>query len=166
VVGVLPGLVVAYDGRGQRAKAVAAALPPEAWVRQSAGTGSQGERVHDWACVPLAEPAPLGWARWLLVRQALDDPTERTYFRAFGPAATIRDELVRVAGLRWAIEEGLAQAKGEVGLDHYEVRTWPAWHRQMTLCLLAHAALVVSCALARRAEETGAEKGGLRLVRS
>jgi SRSO17 transposase len=165
VVGVLPGQVVAYDGRGQRAKAVAAALPPEAWVRQSAGTGSQGERVHDWACVQLGEPAPLGWARWLLVRQALEDPTERTYFRAFGPAATTRDELVRVAGLRWAIEEGLAQAKGEVGLDHYEVRTWPAWHRQMTLCLLAHAALVVTCALARRAEQTGAQKGGLRLVR-
>jgi SRSO17 transposase len=165
MVGVLPGQVVAYDGRGQRAKAVAAALPPEAWVRQSAGTGSQGERVHDWACVQLGEPAPLGWARWLLVRQALEDPTERTYFRAFGPAATTRDELVRVAGLRWAIEEGLAQAKGEVGLDHYEVRTWPAWHRQMTLCLLAHAALVVTCALARRAEQTGAQKGGLRLVR-
>ena len=118
VVGVLPGQVVEYDGRGQRAKVVAASLPPEAWVRQSAGAGSQGERLHDWACVHLAEPVSVGWARWLLVRQALEDPTERTYFRAFGPAATTPDELVRVAGLRWAIEEGLAQAKGEVGLDH------------------------------------------------
>jgi SRSO17 transposase len=165
VLGVLPGQVVAYDGRGQGAKAVAAARPPEAWGRQSAGAGSQGERVHDWACVQLLEPAPLGWARWLLVRQALEDRTERTYFRAFGPAATTREELVRVAGRRWASEEGLAQAKGEVGLDHDEVRTWPAWHRQMTLCLLAHATLVVTGALARRAERAGAEKGGLRLVR-
>ncbi len=159
MVGILPGQVVASEGRGQRAKVVAAALPPEAWVRQSAGAGSQGERLHDGACVPLAEPAPAGWARWLLVRQALEDPTERTYFRAFGPAATTREALVRVAGLRWAIEEGLAQAKGDVGLDHDEVRTWSAWHRQMTLCLLAHAALVVTCALARRAEEPGGERG-------
>ena len=164
VVGILPGQVVASEGRGQRATVVAAALPPEAWVRQSAGMGSQGERLHDRACIPLAEPAPLGWARWLLVRQALEDPAERTSFRAFGPTATTREELVRVAGRRWAIEEGLAQAKGEVGLDHYEVRIWPAWHRQMTLCLLAHAALVVTCALARHAEETGTEKGGLCLV--
>jgi SRSO17 transposase len=165
VVGVLPGQVVEHAGRPQRAKALAAALPPEAWVRQSAGTGSQGERVHDWACLRLSEATPLGWARWLLVRRALEDPADCTYFRAFGPAATTQDELVRVAGWRWAIEEGVAQAKGEVGLDQYEVRGWQAWHRQMTLCLLAHAALVLTCALARRAEETGAQKGGLHRVR-
>jgi SRSO17 transposase len=72
---------------------------------------------------------------------------------------------VRVAGWRWASEEGRAHAKGEVGLDQYDVRSWPAWHRQMTLCLLAHAALVVTCALARRAEQTSVEKGGVRLAR-
>ena len=69
------------------------------------------------------------------------------------------DERVRVAGLRWAIQEGLAQAKGEVGLDQYEVRGWQAWQRHVTLCLLAHAALAVLCASARRAEEAGVKRG-------
>src|SRR6185312_2886918 len=135
----------------RRATAVVEALPSEVWVRQSAGAGCQGERIHDWACVPLSEAAPSGWARWLLVRRSVSAPTECAYFRAYGPATTPREELVRLAGLRWAIEEGFAQAKGEVGLDHYEVRNWSAWYRQITLCLLAHAALAVTCALARRA---------------
>jgi SRSO17 transposase len=78
------------------------------------------------------------------------------------------DELVRVAGLRWAIEEGFAQAKGEVGLDQDEVRGWQAWHRQVPLCLLAHVALAVLCASARRAEEAGVKKKvptrGLELI--
>jgi SRSO17 transposase len=52
--------------------------------------------------------------------------------------------LVRVAGTRWAIEDGFQQAKNEVGLDHYEVRRWPGWYRHITLALLAHAFLVVT----------------------
>ena len=159
VVGLLPGQVVEHDGRRQRASALAARLPAEAWVRRSAGDGSQGPRVHDWACVRLSEAAPSGMARWLLVRRALEAPAEQDFFRAFGPAGTTVDELVRVAGLRWVIEEGFAQAKGEVGLDQYEVRGWQAWHRQMTLCLLAHAALAVLCASARQAEGAGVKRG-------
>jgi len=166
VVGLLPGQVVEHDGRRQRASALAARLPAEAWVRRSAGEGSQGPRVHDWACIRLSEDAPVGMARWLLVRRALEDPAEQDFFRAYGPTDTPVDELVRVAGLRWAIEEGFAQAKGEVGLDQYEVRGWQAWHRQVTLCLLAHAALAVLCASARRAEEAGVKKGGPRAARS
>lgn len=152
VVGVLPGHVVAHGGRRLRATIVVEAWPPEAWVRQSSGAGCQGERVHDWACVPLSEAAPSGWARWLLVRRSVTMPSECAYFRAFGPTTTAPEELVRVAGLRWASAEGFAQAKGEVGLDQDEVRGWEAWHRQITLCLLAHAALAVTCARARRAE--------------
>jgi SRSO17 transposase len=66
--------------------------------------------------------------------------------------------LLRVCGSRWQIEEGFAQAKGEVGLDQYEVRRWEAWHRFMTLCLLAHAYLVVM-RLAARQEEEALQKG-------
>ena len=53
------------------------------------------------------------------------------------------EELVRIAGCRWAIESGFEQAKQEVGLDDYEVRSWDGWHRHMTLALLAHAFLEV-----------------------
>jgi hypothetical protein len=138
-----------YADRRQRAKALAASLPAAAWVRRSAGTGSQGDRVHDWACVPLEEAAPAGMGRGLLVRRPLDAPQECAYFRAYGPVATTAVALVRVAGARWAVEEVLAQAKGDVGLDQYEVRRWEAWHRYITLCLLAHAYLAVVCAAAR-----------------
>ena len=151
VVGVLPSQVVTYQGQRQRAEAVARKLPSDAWVRRSAGEGTQGPRVHDWAVIALSEECPAGWRRWLLVRRAPDDPTDCAYFRAFGPVETTAEELVRVAGMRWAIEEGLAQVKGEVGLDQYEVRRWEAWRRFMTLGLLAHAYLAIVSSRARRA---------------
>jgi SRSO17 transposase len=73
---------------------------------------------------------------------------ELAFYACFGPADTSLLGLVRVAGARWAIEEGFEQAKGEVGLDHYEVRKWPGWYRHITLALLAHAFLVVTRATA------------------
>ena len=83
----------------------------------------------------------------------------------YGPQETPLPEVVRVCDRRWAIEEGFAEAKGEVGLDHYEVRTWTAWHRFITLGLLAHAALVVLRQRAFAAEASvpvvSAQKGGL-----
>ena len=95
-------------------------------------------------------------AQWLLIRRNVSDPAERAYFRAFGPAQTSLPELVRVAGMRWAVEEGFAEAKGVVGLDQYEVRKWTAWYRHITLALVAHAYLEVT----RRNGEPGeGEKG-------
>ena len=55
--------------------------------------------------------------------------------------------LVRVAGMRWAVEEGFQAAKGQVGLDHYQVRTWTGWHRFVTLAMLA-LAFLMACAAA------------------
>jgi SRSO17 transposase len=71
-----------------------------------------------------------------------------------GPADTSLVGLVRVAGTRWAIEDGFQQAKNEVGLDHYEVRRWPGWYRHITLALLAHAFLVVTRAKATSSKGT------------
>ncbi len=151
VVGILPAQVVVHDGQRQRAKALAASVSSEAWVRRSSGTGSQGERVQEWACLALTEAAAPGMGRWLLVRRPLEHPDDCAYFRAYGPVDTSVAELVRVAGVRWSIEEGFAQTKGEVGLDQYEVRHWDGWHRHITLCLLTHAYLVVVSARARDA---------------
>ena len=66
--------------------------------------------------------------------------------------------MIRVCDTRWQVEECFAQAKGEVGMDQYEVRTWTAWHRFVTLCLLAHAYLVV---VRQAAQCEGVEKGAL-----
>jgi len=151
IVGILPAQVVVHDGRRQRAKAVAASVSSEAWVCRSSGAGSQGERVQEWACLALTEAAVPEMGHWLLVRRPLDHPDDCAYFRAYGPIDTPVAELVRIAGVRWSIEEGFAQTKGEVGLDQYEVRHWDGWHRHITLCLLAHAYLVVVTARAQSA---------------
>ena len=71
----------------------------------------------------------------------MSDPTERAYYRVCGPAGTTVAAMARVAGRRWCIEAAFEEAKGLVGLDQYEVRKWEAWHRHITLCLLAYAAL-------------------------
>ena len=135
---------VYHGGRQRQVRALDKMLPDEAWVRLSAGRGSKGERLYDWACVSLPDPDTQKEAgRWLLLRRHIDDPSELAYYLAYGPKGTPPEELIRVAGSRWAIEDSFEAAKGEVGLDEYEVRKWKPWHRHITLCLLAHAYLAV-----------------------
>ena len=156
VVAVSCSAPVWHDGTQERADRLIASLPPEAWGPLSGGAGSQGERLYDWACVRLPYERASGTAQWLLAPGAVSAPTACAYFRVFGPATTALD-LVRVAGMRWAIEASFEDAKGAVGLDHYEVRTWTAWYRHVTLALLAHAYLQVI-----RHQANGEEKGGGR----
>jgi SRSO17 transposase len=144
----------------RRADELMGALAASAWRRLSAGLGSQGERLYDWACLPLPYASAPGTQQWLLARRSLSKPGEVAYYRAFGPAATPLAELVRVAGARWAIEEGFEEAKGQVGLDQYEVRRWAAWYRHVTLVLLAHAYLEVT----RRANSATPSTAGLSAV--
>src|SRR5258708_3125463 len=118
-----------------------------------------GPRVYEWAWLQLPEQSEgSGRARWILIRRSLSDASKRSYYRAAGPAQTSLVELVRVAGSRWKIEEGFEEAKGEVGLDQYEVRGFRAWYRHVTLALLAHAILVVLRADAR--DKKGAASRG------
>jgi SRSO17 transposase len=146
------------EGRAQPVGLVAALLPAEAWTPLSAGAGSQGPRLYDWAWleVDAAPAARQGWHSWILIRRSLSQPSERAYYRVWGPPQTTLADLVRIAGQRWRIEAGLEEAKGEVGLDHYEVRTWTGWYRHITLALLAHAILVVRRAQAQQEQEKGA----------
>jgi SRSO17 transposase len=118
-------------------------LPDDGWERISAGAGSKGLRWYDWRRVELSDPAQAGWQRWLLLRRSISDPSEVTAYRAFARLSTPLPELVRVAGTRWTVEESIQTAKGEVGLDHYEVRSWTGWYRHMTLALWAQAFLAV-----------------------
>ena len=70
----------------------------------AAGDGAQGERVHDWACLPLSAQCANGMRRWLLVRRDPDDPDAHAYWLAFGPMQTSITELVQVCDTRWQIE--------------------------------------------------------------
>ena len=142
-------------GQQMEAQALVAGLPEAAWARLSAGAGSQGPRRYDWALLALPYDAPPGMSHWLLARRGISDPTQHAYYRVCGPAGTDAETIVQVAGRRWCIETAFEEAKGLVGLDQYEVRKWAAWHRHITLALLAHAALVVTRARAA-AEEKGA----------
>ncbi len=140
------------QGQQVEAQALVDQVPAEAWTRLSAGNGSQGPRWYDWVCFVLPYDQPPGRAQWLLVRRSVSDPTERAYYRVAGPADTSVQDMVQVMGRRWTIEIGFEQAKGEVGLDQYEVRTWTAWYRHITLALLAHAYLEVTRATATAAD--------------
>jgi SRSO17 transposase len=135
-----------------RVDAVSAAVPESDWQRLSAGAGAKGPRLYDWVRVPirpLSEPGRY----WLLVRRSLTDGDLAHYLCFCPPTASLAD-LVAVAGRRWAIEESFQTAKGEVGLDHYQVRRYDAWYRHITLACLAHAYLTVT-----RAATSGEKRG-------
>jgi SRSO17 transposase len=160
VVAVPETHAVWVAGQQQPVGFLAALLPQDAWAVLSAGEGSKGARLYEWAWLRLPEQTqdPRERARWVLVRRSLADPSKCAYYRAAGPAQTSLEDLVRVAGSRWRIEEGIEAAKGEVGLDHYEVRTWRAWYRYVTLALVADAALVMLQGQAREAGKKAAPK--------
>jgi SRSO17 transposase len=131
------------DWHQRQVKTVLAALPEDGWSRLSAGGGTKGPRWYDWRWLPLAEPLEPGWGRWLLVRRSISDPREVQAYVVFAPHDTTLAEIVRVAGTRWTIESCFEAAKSEVGLDHYEVRSWTGWYRHMTLAMWALALLAV-----------------------
>lgn len=126
-----------------RVDALAKGLPPSVWQRLSCGAGSKGDRLYDWAVLAINSPHGPHWQRSLLVRRSISDPSELAYYLCFAPTHTPVSTLVSVAGSRWSIEVGFEAAKGEVGLDEYEVRSWHGWYRHITLSLLAHAFLAV-----------------------
>jgi SRSO17 transposase len=128
------------------AKDIAESLPDEAWKRLSAGIGTKGERLYDWAYCELADLDASEyddnrtglWTRGLLIRR---NPTDgdMAYFTTWGRKGTSIETLVRVEGTRWRIEEGFETAKNELGLDHNETRSWHGWHRHVSLVMLAYA---------------------------
>jgi SRSO17 transposase len=130
-------------GRQWQVKTLLAMLEEEGWCRLRAGDGTKGPRWYDWRWLPLVAPLHPHWRRWLLVRRSLSDPTERTAYIVFAPAGTTLDTVVQVAGRRWTIEQCFEEAKGEVGLDQYEVRSWTGWYRHITLAMWAYALLTV-----------------------
>ena len=136
------------------ARELVAGLPARAWRRLSAGAGAKGPRVYDWARVELVRPGWPGRGFWLLARRRLSDG-ELAFYACFGPAGTTLADLVRVAGIRWAVEECFQAAKGQVGLDHYEVRRYDAWYRHASLVLVAQGFLAAVRAQAGRAGAGG-----------
>jgi SRSO17 transposase len=148
---------------------IADALDPSAWRRLSAGDGSEGERLFDWAYLELADleaaeynPTLAGlWTRGLLIRRNIADG-DLAFFATWCPAGTGMETLVAVEGRRWAIEDGFETAKNELGLDHNETRSWHGWHRHVSLVMLAFAMLA---AIRRQANTIAPPKSSLTMIR-
>jgi SRSO17 transposase len=157
VVAVPKNQAVAGDTGKSRADVLTADAPEQAWKRRSCGNGSKGPRVCDWAAATLPQDGtePPGWQRFLLARRSLTPNAkgerELAYYLCAAPAGTEDEELIRVAGARWAAGECFQAAKNEAGLDHYQVRRYDAWYRHATLAMLAHAYLAVTAANAPKA---------------
>ncbi len=138
-------------GLTHRADEVVASWSADQWERLSAGEGSQGPRLYDWAWQSLdfrlTEP---GWKQWLLARRSLSDPTQIAYYFVFAPETVNLQQVVRAAGSRWQVEEAFELAKQQVGLDEYEVRHWRGWYRHITLAMFALAFLTVVKAQAQK----------------
>lgn len=158
VVAVACNQTIPATAGTSRADVLAAQAPEHAWKRRSCGQGAKGPRVFDWAVASLPaydDTTPPGWARWLLVRRSLTPNSkgelDLAYYLCCAPTGTTDDDLIRVAGARWAVEERFQTAKNEVGLDHYQVRRYDAWYRHITLAMLAHTYLAVTAAIAPKA---------------
>ena len=133
-----------FEGQEFRADELIAALAAQSWRTHSAGKGSKGERLYDWARVRVHGPEHPDSAYWLLARRSLSDHTDVAYYLCHAPARTGLNELIRIAGIRWTIEETFQTAKGQTGLDHYQVRQYTGWYRHITLSMLAHAFLTIT----------------------
>jgi SRSO17 transposase len=143
VLAVLGKEYVWRAGRQHQVKTLLAGLGTAGWCRLSAGAGAKGPRWYDWQWLALAAPRHLDWRRWLLVRRSLSDPAGLTAYVVFAPHTAALATVVQVAGSRWTVERCCEEAKGEVGLDQYEVRSWTGWYRHITLAMGAYALLTV-----------------------
>ena len=144
------------------AEAIAKDLDASVWTRLSAGEGTKGARLYDWTYCELAdlEAAEYNesctglWTRGLLIRRNIADG-ELAFFSTWCPTGTSVENLVKVEGHRWAIEDSFETAKNELGLDHNETRSWHGWHRHVSMVMLAFAMMA---AIRHQANKTAPQK--------
>jgi SRSO17 transposase len=137
---------VVAAGDTYRADALLGGVPARAWQQISCGNGAKGHRYYDWAFIRLDHDPASGQQHgqhWLLIRRHRKT-RELAFYRCWTPHPTPLAILVKVAGIRWTVEERFQTGKGLCGLDQHQVRRWRSWYRWATLAMLAHAFLVVA----------------------
>lgn len=127
---VIAKTTASISGGEYRADALVRGLPATAWRTRSAGEGSKGDRRARARINGERDPEA---EYWLLARRSLTDKAELAYYLCHTPKRASLADLVRVAGAPWAIEETFQTAKGQTGLDHYQVRQYTGWYRHVTL---------------------------------
>jgi len=126
--------------RPREVRELVTGVPKSKWIRRIIQEGSKGPWVAEFAFVratTLRDGLP-GARVWVMFRRSLGPQPELKYYFSNAPTACPQRELIRVSGLRWPVETALEEGKGEIGMDHYETRSWPGWHHHMTHSGLAH----------------------------
>lgn len=141
VVGVPKSQHLFYGGCRQRLDQIAEDFEPDQWTRASAGMGTKGPREADWVLLAYQE-TDRGFCKYVLFRRFVDDEEhDISYFFVLARKGVGFEEIIEAEGRRWAVEEDFETAKGEAGLDEYEVRSWHGWYRHITLSMAACAFL-------------------------
>ena len=123
---------------------LATQLPRSAWSPQIIKEAGKGPLAAEFAflrLVPVENKLP-GTRQWVILRRTLHQPPELKYYLSNAPVDCAVSTFVCLSGLRWPIETVFEEAKGEVGMDHYETRTWVGWHHHMAQTFLAHLFLI------------------------
>lgn len=120
--------------------AVVASWSERRWQRLAVAEGEKGQVIYDWACQRVVESSHQlpGREAWLIARRSVHKPQEIAYYLSNAPAKMSLLRMAQVASLRYTVEQCIEEAKGETGLDEYEVRHWHSWHRHITLSMMAH----------------------------
>ena len=149
------------------AEAEARFIKPADWQRLSMGEGTKGPRWFDWVCLPMLDQCEDDGQHWMLIRRLPTKPSKKVSYVVFGPVGTTLAEMVAAISARWKIEEDFETSK-DSGMDHYEVRTWTAWYRFITLTMVAQAFLAGICAqeqISQGTETTAQERRLLPVTR-
>lgn len=127
-----------FAGNRQSLPAIAKTIADIQWERMALTIAETGVIWYDWCVCRVILGKHDTHEQWLLIRRTLDDDPQYDFFISNAPIETPLTELVAVALMRHEIEQVFEEAKGQLGLADYEVRTWHGWYRHMTLCFLAH----------------------------
>lgn len=141
VLAVASNCTVTIGFAQHKANELLNSVEPDEWQTISAGSGSKGLRYYQWTRMVINSDSQDGWERWLLIRKNIKVQNDVAFYIAFAPNSKSLQDMAKAAGSRWTIEECFEMAKGEVGLDQYEVRSWVGWYRHITFAMLALAFL-------------------------
>jgi SRSO17 transposase len=154
-----PPSVARADRKPEAVRSLARSLPAEAWIELPCRTTPAGKDVTSRfafarvvASHPLLRDRKPPREEWLIVEWPQGEEAPTDYWLSNLPADAERERLARLARLRWTIELDYRQLKGELGLDHYEGRSYLGFHHHCALVTCAHAFLTLErlCPKARR----------------
>lgn len=133
-------VVVGAEQKPTTVAALAASLPASSWYRRRVSEGTKGAIAYEFARqrVTLSKAGLPDRTVWLVIKRTWGAEPRYAYAISNAPRSTPLSTFVWLSGRRWAIEQCFEECKGEVGMDHYEVRKYPGWHHHMLMSMLAH----------------------------